>query len=328
MRIFYLAKQAAEPFFPKGFKPNALPDTSPSGMPNASWNKNPRGTTFSMKPAEIISPYYANTPGGFDAAVAKAKANYAAAPTGLKPQLDILQRPVTVRPGNSDYYQRSALVQPGSGNPNRNPAVSWTGAARKNELVKEPSYQYAQRVASTPKGSLTAGAWDYMDKNHYKNQAAMWSVFKNGTPTALEHEMGHAYIEGGLGDPARARTPVQPGRVSNAATGKLHGYFDNPAEEDQGLARTKRETAALTGRRVESADSYRQLEGEINPRGASQGEFEDRIKNYSPEGQRYWRYLRKNKDDADYYQGALQRGETRMPLLVQAGQRAPQNTQA
>lgn len=306
-RALALVKVAADtPFFPGGKAKFELPDTSPKGMPAAPWNTATRGQAFQMKPEDIIAPYYKNTPGGYTGAAASAEKNFKSGPGVWRPNYEALSRSLSVRPGNSDMYKV--------------PNVHWSGAATLSDLNKSQQYNNKRNMGRANKGQLDQRDYDWIDSSHYKNPRDMWTTFKNGTPSALEHELGHGYIEGNgrNGLATRQRMNAVSGRAISDSTQKAHGYFDDPVEEDQGLSRTKRETAALTGQRVDAPADFKRLLNEVNPQDPSQGKFDARIQKYSPEGQRYWRYLRKNKDDADYYQKAVERGADRMPLLVQS----------
>ena len=337
-----LVKAADAPFFPRGKAKFALPDLGPKSLPNAPWNRLGE-KAFSIKPQQFIAPYYKHMSGGYDKALSQAS-NYQdnfnpskglwstlmsekdkypipmkepAGPFGdflkergtyspplpaqdflqhikdkkdeinlrnFKPDLRSLNRPVPVLPnskGGTGFYMHTDQDLDGEFALPGTSKINWD------------------------KSSLD-GSGIRPIPNHYKDTETMLRVPAH---SLLEHEAGHAYIEGaGSRLAATAAAPY----ISDGEK-----YFDRPMEEDQGMARTNRETAALTGRRVGTPQQYQQLLKEINPTDQNEDAFEKRVAPYSAEGQRYWRYLRDtHSDDARQYQKSVERGAERMPLFV------------
>lgn len=319
-----VAKQQA-PFFPEGKPKFSLPDLGPKGMPDAPWNKAKTGETFQIRPRDMFEPYYQNTPGGMSMALhaaqrqirnisdrrgpvptrGKAFKQKSPQPPVYKPDLNNIDKsiPVETEQPFQDYYSRQG------------PKIGWSGTAAPLDKLKG-ILEFTDRALSNPSSMVEKLQSNHMTANSFEE------YFSN-PHSVLEHEAGHAAIERPKSDTSSVLLPRYADPKVNESESFLsspedtHGYYSVRAEEDQGMARTKRETAALTGRRVDRPADYKQLLQEINPADQNETAFEERIKHYSPEGQRYWRYLRHNGlNHPDYYQRAVERGAARMPMMV------------
>jgi hypothetical protein len=321
-----------QPFFPGGKPVYSLPDTTALDAQLRSGPLSPQ-PALHIKPRDVIAPYYQNS-GGIALARQKAEVankNYSPsrispANIGMTPPPHAWTRKLWEQnsPGKVDLrnLDRDIPIRAGV-------EPTWNMKTQRLTLPAVLGGDYSSlRGAGASRGGMTSGFNQgkspekllnarYFFQTPYKPDAPVYhlSHFANATadretplPDILRHEINHSVNGNAVG---------KLDLLDDSRSLSVNGYFALDREHDQGLASTKQETAALTGRLIDTPKEYDNLIKEINPTDSDEAAFEKRIAPYSAEGQRYFRFMRMNARDPEYYQQILRRGRERMPLMVQ-----------
>jgi len=298
--------QQTQPFFPGGKTQFSLPDTSALNKTLTTPRPPPAGQ-MAFTPREVIAPYYQNA-GGIDKAIGPAvAANNALAEKllSLRSNLssDSWLPPSTPTPIDlSKLDRRVPLIPAGFAHfdtDTGNIGLPISSGSWMETLLNIPETRRNEQGFVTGLADADLDI-DDVRRVHFKDLNSVRAI---KLPDVLRHELNHAVLHGSAGG-------------FPSEFGPLRGQFDDSNEQEQGLASTKQETAALTGQIVKTPQDYDQLIKEINPADPDEAAFEQRIAPYSAEGQRYFRFLRLKVGAPEYYQKAIQRGRERMPLMV------------